>query len=151
VTGGGQGRSGVALGLDAGTVRVGLAATDPTGTIATPIATLARRDSTALWNRVRSEAGSRGATRIVIGLPRELSGAEGPAALAARAFAAEAQSQTGLPVDMWDERLTTSAAERALISAGVRRRPRRELVDAVAAALMLQSWLDARRAVRSTR
>jgi len=134
------------LGLDAGTVRVGLAATDPTGTIATPVATLERGNGRALWDRVLAEARERGATRIVVGLPLGMGGGEGPAAQAARALAAEAGSKTGLPVEMWDERLTSVAAERALLASGMRRRRRRQVADAVAAALMLQGWLDAHRA-----
>ena len=80
----------------------------------------------------------------MVGLPRRLDGSEGEAAAAARALADEASRECGLPVEMWDERLTTVAAERALIAGGMRRQRRRETVDAVAAALMLQSWLDAR-------
>jgi putative Holliday junction resolvase len=137
-------RPGVALGLDAGTVRVGLAATDPTATIAGPVATLSRRDRAAFWERVRTEARDRGAERVVVGLPRRLDGTEGEAAVAARALADEASRETGLPVEMWDEWLTTVAAERALIEGGMRRERRRQTIDAVAAAIMLQSWLDAR-------
>jgi putative Holliday junction resolvase len=135
---------GVALGLDAGTVRVGLAATDPTATIAGPVATLPCRNRAELWERVRAEARERGAERVVVGLPRRLDGTEGEAAAAARALADEAARETGLPVEMWDERLTTVAAERALIEGGMRRARRRQTIDAVAAAIMLQSWLDAR-------
>lgn len=138
---------GVTLGLDAGSVRVGLAATDPTATIAGPVATLSRRDR-AFWNRVREEARARGAERVVVGLPLRLDGTEGDAAAAARALADEASRQTGLPVEMWDERLSTVAAERALIETGMRRDRRRQTVDAVAAAIMLQGWLDSRRARR---
>jgi putative Holliday junction resolvase len=134
----------VTLGLDPGTVRVGLAATDPTATIAGPVATLSCRDRPALWERVRAEARERGAERLVVGLPRRLDGSEGEAAAAARALAGEASRETGLPVEMWDEWLTTVAAERALIAGGVRRERRRRTIDAVAAAIMLQSWLDAR-------
>ncbi|HEX3604648.1 MAG TPA: Holliday junction resolvase RuvX [Candidatus Dormibacteraeota bacterium] len=136
---------GVALGLDAGSVRIGLAATDPTATIAGPVATLSGRDRAALWARVREEAATRGAERLVVGLPKRLDGTEGDAAVRARAFADEASRQTGLPVEMWDERLSTVAAERALIEGGMRRARRRETIDAVAAAIMLQNWLDSRR------
>jgi putative Holliday junction resolvase len=135
----------VTLGLDGGSVRVGLAATDPTATIAGPVATLSRRDGAALWARIREEARQRGAERVVVGLPRRLDGSEGEAAVAARALAAEASRQTGLPVEMWDERFTTVSAERALVESGMRREKRRRTIDAVAAAIMLQTWLDARR------
>jgi putative Holliday junction resolvase len=138
------GLPGVTLGLDAGSVRVGLAATDPTATIASPVATLPRRDR-EFWNRVREEARVRGAERVVVGLPLRLDGTEGDAAVAARALADEASRQTGLPVEMWDERLSSVAAERALLESGMRRERRRETIDAVAAAIMLQGWLDAER------
>jgi len=131
-----------ALGVDAGAVRVGLAASDPTGTLASPVAVLARRDPAALWERVRREAAARGARCVVVGLPRRLDGSEGTEAEAARALAAEAAEQTGLPVELWDERFTSAQAERALIAVGRRRERRRQTIDAVAAALMLQSWLD---------
>lgn len=134
---------GVTLGLDAGSVRVGLAATDPTATIASPVATLLRRDR-GFWDRVREEARVRGAERLVVGLPLRLDGTEGDAAVAARTLADEASRQTGLPVEMWDERFTSAAAERSLISSGARRARRRTTVDAVAASLLLQSWLDSR-------
>jgi putative Holliday junction resolvase len=138
-------RPGVTLGIDPGSVRVGLAATDPTATIAGPVATLSRRDRVALWARIRAEVRERGAERVVVGLPRRLDGSEGEAAAQARALADEASRETGLPVEMWDERFTTVAAERALVDAGMRRDRRRQTVDAVAAALMLQGWLDSRR------
>lgn len=134
----------VALGLDAGSVRVGLAATDPTATIAGPVATLARRPAAALWERVRDEARRRGARQVVVGLPRRLDGSEGDAAAAARALAEEASRETGLPVELWDERFSTVAAERALVESGMRRERRRRSIDAVAAAIMLQGWLDSR-------
>lgn len=135
----------VALGLDAGTVRVGLAATDPTGTLASPVAVLSRTRAVELWARVRREAEERGADTVVVGLPRELDGSEGPAAEDARRLAADAERETGLRVELWDERFTSAEAERALIASGMRRSRRRETVDGVAAALMLQGWLDAHR------
>lgn len=134
-----------ALGLDAGTVRVGLAAADPTGSLATPVAVLPRARAVELWARVRREAEERGADTVVVGLPRELDGSEGPAAEDARRLAADAERETGLRVELWDERFTSAEAERALIAGGVRRAKRRTTVDGVAAALMLQGWLDAQR------
>lgn len=136
----------VALGLDAGTVRVGLAATDPTGTLASPVAVLLRSRVRELWDRVRREAGDRAAEVVVVGLPRELDGSEGPAAADARRLAGDAARETGLPVEMWDERFTSAQAERELIAGGMRRDRRRTTVDGVAAALMLQGWVDAQRA-----
>lgn len=133
------------LGLDTGSVRIGLAASDPSGSLASPVATLAARDRRGLWRRLAEEVERRGATRIVVGLPRRLDGSEAEAAGAAREMAEQVGRRTGLRVELWDERLTTVEAERTLISAGMRRARRRETVDAVAASLMLQAWLDAHR------
>jgi putative Holliday junction resolvase len=132
------------LGVDVGTVRVGLAGCDPTGAIATPLETLPRRNEPAMWARLDAVIAERAVTRMVVGLPRRLDGSEGEAAAMARAFGETAQRRTGLDIVWWDERFTTAAAERSLISAGARRDRRREKIDAVAAALMLQSWLDSR-------
>jgi putative Holliday junction resolvase len=134
-----------ALGLDAGTVRVGLAAADPTCTLASPVAVLPRSRPRELWDRVRREASERDAARIVVGLPRELDGSEGPAAEDARTLAADAERETGLPVELYDERFTSAQAERELVAGGMRRAQRRQTVDGVAAALMLQGWLDSKR------
>jgi len=135
----------VALGLDPGTVRVGLAAADPTGALASPVAVLQRARPSELWERVRREVAERDATVIVVGLPRELDGSEGPAAADARTLAADAERETGLPVELFDERFTSAQAERQLIATGMRRDRRRRTVDGVAAALMLQGWLDSQR------
>ena len=137
---------GCALGIDVGTVRVGVAASDPTQTVATAVATLQRsRDDRALWDRLQQEIDERRAAVVIVGLPRRLDGGEGDAAVEARRFAAELHRRTGATVELWDERFTTALAERSLISAGVRRAQRRSRIDSVAATLLLQSWLDARR------
>jgi putative holliday junction resolvase len=146
VSGGPSNRVDRALGIDVGSVRVGLAASDPSGTIASPVTVLARTGKRALWGRLRDEAAGRGATLVVVGLPRRLDGSEGDAARDAREFAAEAERELGLPCVLWDERLTTVQAERSLIAAGKRRSARRASIDSVAASLLLQSWLDSRRA-----
>jgi putative Holliday junction resolvase len=130
---------------------VGLAAADPTGSLASPVAVLPRSRARELWDRVRREATEREARVIVVGLPRELDGSEGPAAEDARALAADAERETGLPVEMWDERFTSAQAERELVGGGMRRARRRRTVDGVAAALMLQGWLDAQRLRRGAR
>lgn len=135
----------VALGVDIGTVRHGLAASDPSGSLASPVASLPARQEEAVWRRIAEEARSRGATHLVVGLPRRLDGSEGEAAAAARRFGAAATERSGLRVEYFDERFSSVAAERALIAQGVRRQRRRESVDAHAAALLLQGWLDARR------
>ena len=131
-----------AIGVDLGTRRVGLAGADPSGTIASPLRTLERRHP-RFWAQLERACAERGCRLLVIGLPRRLDGAEGDAAAAARRFAADAEQRLGLPVAMWDEWLTTVQAERTLIAGGVRRADRRSTVDAVAASLILQSYLDA--------
>jgi len=131
-----------AIGVDLGTRRVGLAGADPTGTIATPLRTLDRRHP-RFWTELEKACAERECRLLVVGLPRRLNGVEGPAAVAARGFAADAERRLGVEVTMWDEWLTTVQAERALIEGGVRRAERRSAVDAVAATLILQSYLDA--------
>jgi putative Holliday junction resolvase len=134
-----------ALGIDVGTVRVGLAGSDETGTIATPLRTVPRQPAARLWREVAQVVVDRLPERIVVGLPLKLDGSEGDSAVDARGVAEQLHRRTGLPVEMWDERFTTVAAERSLIAAGQRRARRRETIDAVAATLLLQSWLDSRR------
>jgi putative Holliday junction resolvase len=133
-----------ALGVDVGSVRVGLAGSDETGTIATPLRTVPRHPPARLWRELDQVVGERLPQRLVVGLPRRLDGSEGDAAADARGFAEQLHQHTGLPVEMWDERFTTVAAERSLIAAGTRRAARRERIDAVAASFLLQSWLDSR-------
>jgi putative Holliday junction resolvase len=131
------------IGIDVGERRVGLAASDPTGTIASPLRSVER--GPRLWSELAQALAERQSQAVVVGLPRRLDGSEGPAAGAARRFAAEVGRRLRVEVDFWDERLTTREAERSLIAQGVRRAGRRERVDAVAASLMLQAYLDARR------
>jgi putative Holliday junction resolvase len=120
-----------------------VAASDPTGTIASPLAVLPRAPGGELWSWLRSACAERGVEVVVVGLPRRLDGSEGDAARDARALAQRARRALRLPVTLWDERMTTALAQRGMIAGGARRRERRRRVDAVAAALMLQSWLDA--------
>jgi putative Holliday junction resolvase len=139
----GTGRTRV-LGIDVGSVRVGLAVSDETCTLASPLATVPN-DPRTIWTRIAREMEDRLVDKVVIGLPRKLDGSEGDAADSARRFAAELERRTAVVVEFWDERFTTTIAERSLIESGVRRKRRREVIDAVAAAVLLQSWLDARR------
>ncbi len=131
------------LALDVGERRIGVAVSDETGTIATPITTIVRGgdDLTSVQGLVVEWA----ADRLVVGLPIGLSGREGPQAASVRAYAGSLATRLGPepPIDFWDERLTTAIAERALVAAGTRRAQRRERIDAVAAAVILQSYLDA--------
>jgi putative Holliday junction resolvase len=132
------------LAIDPGTVRLGLALSDPSGTIAQPLSVLARRseaeDLKALADLVeRHEVGL-----IVIGLPRLMDGRIDAAAQQAQAFGTHVAQATGRPVAYWDERLTSVAAERFLIEQGKRRSRRRQEIDRVAATLLLQGYLDYR-------
>ena len=132
------------LAIDPGTVRLGLALSDPSGTIAQPLSVLARRsepeDLKALTELVeRHEVGM-----IVIGLPRLMDGRLDAAAQQAQAFGAQVARATGRPVAYWDERLTSVAAERYLIEQGKRRNQRRQEIDRMAATLLLQGYLDYR-------
>ena len=136
-----------ALGLDLGSKRIGVAVSDRSGTIASPLTVLHRSrsrriDHEAIARLVREEE----AERVVVGLPLSLSGAVGPAAKAALAETEQLATVVGVPVESYDERLTTVTAERSMMEARMRAEARRRVVDKVAAAVMLQSWLDARRA-----
>jgi putative Holliday junction resolvase len=134
------------LAIDPGSKRVGLALSDPTATIAQALATVSVEPSGTLVARIAEIAHTSEAARIVVGLPRRLDGSHGPEAKAAQALADAIRKESGLPVELVDERLTTVAAERSLIAGGVRREKRRLSVDRVAATLMLQAHLDRRRA-----
>jgi len=132
------------LAVDPGSRRVGLAVSDPTGTIAQPLPTVDAEPQDNLPERLAGVARDRGAIRIIVGLPRRLDGSFGPEAKAARALADAVRKASRLPVELVDERLTTAQAERAMISGGVRRARRRATIDGIAATLLLQSHLDAR-------
>lgn len=132
------------LGLDPGSVRVGIAARAAGSPVATPVGTLLR-DSSTFWPELIREVREREVRVIVVGLPRRLDGSEGEAAVSARALAREVGRRTGVRCELWDERFTTAQAERELIAAGARRRRRRDAIDAAAATLLLQSWLDSPR------
>ncbi len=130
-----------ALGLDPGERRVGVALSDPTGTIASPHSVIDRR-SVELTEAVRMLCEEHDVERIVVGLPTGLSGVEGPSAEAARTVGTAVAEATGLPVEYQDERFTTVTAEAALLEGGVRRAKRRDVRDKVAAAVILQTYLD---------
>ncbi|MFC2171087.1 Holliday junction resolvase RuvX [Acidobacteriota bacterium] len=133
------------LGIDLGTVRVGLALSDELGITAMPVPALSGvPGGEDLVEAIMAIAKERGAGRVVIGLPIKLDGTEGPEAEGARAFARVLSERSDLEVDLWDERLSTRQAEKLMIDAGVRRKKRRKSIDSVAAALVLQSYLDAR-------
>lgn len=138
---------GVWLGVDVGTVRVGVARSDPGGILASPLVTLARDvvGGTDLAELARLVA-EHEAAGVVVGLPTTLRGTEGSSARMARDYAAAlAERIAPVPVEHVDERLTTVTAQRKLRSSGVRDRAGRAVVDQVAAVELLQHWLDARR------
>jgi putative Holliday junction resolvase len=132
------------MAVDPGSRRVGVAVSDPTGTIAQPLAAVPAEPAETLAERLAALAREQEATGLVVGLPRRLDGGQGPEARAARALAQELRRATGLAVSLVDERLTSVAAERALLAGGASRARRRELSDQVAAALILQTYLDRR-------
>ena len=141
-------RSGVRMGVDVGSVRVGVAASDPSGLLATPVRTLARDTSAtaadlAELGRLVAEVE---ALEVVVGLPRTLAGQEGPAAVEARQYARRlAVLVAPVSVRLVDERLTTVDAHRSLRESGVDGRRQRAVVDQAAAVLILQAALDAER------
>lgn len=131
---------GVRLGIDVGTVRVGVAASDPDGVMAFPIATVARTDSAV--SEIVEMVRERDARWVFVGLPRHLSGAEGTSAADARTFAQELAELVDIPVRLVDERLTTTSAARALSSAGKSAKDQRGAIDAAAATVLLENALD---------
>jgi len=138
-------RAGIRLGVDVGSVRVGLAASDPDGILATPVETIERDlGSGADLGVIAAVVLERQVLEVVVGLPRSLSGDEGPAARGARAYAtALAARISPTPVRLVDERLTTIDAHRTLRDSGVPGRAQRAVVDQAAAVLILQAALDA--------
>lgn len=135
-----------ALGVDLGSKRIGIAVSDISGTVASALTTVhrsksRRHDHAAIAALVRDEE----AEVVVVGLPLSLDGTTGPAARSARTEAQQLASVVGVPVVMYDERFTTVTAERGMLEAGLDARQRRKVVDKVAAAVMLQAWLDHRR------
>ena len=133
------------FGLDVGTKTVGVAVSDGLGLTAQPVTTLRRSSLRADLTELRRLAEHHAVEHVVVGLPLNMDGTEGASAAEARKFGDAVVRQLGLPVEYWDERLTTVAASRALVEAHVSRARRRQVVDQVAAALILQGWLDARR------
>ncbi len=130
------------IGLDLGTVTIGVAVSDTRCQVATPLRTIRRTKFTADAAALLEIAGARGIGGFVLGLPRNMDGSEGPRAQSARGFARNLARLTPLPITFWDERLSTVAAERALLEADTSRKRRAEVIDHVAAAYILQGLLD---------
>jgi putative Holliday junction resolvase len=136
---------GSVLGLDLGDARIGVAVSDPERRVAVPVGTVHVGQPPGELKAIAALAGERGATLIVIGLPLSLRGERGESAAHAASFATALGAVVDLPIEMHDERLSTVEAERALAAAGTRGRERRRVVDASAAAVILQAWLDGQR------
>ena len=133
------------LGLDIGTRRIGVAVSDELGLTAQPVLTLVRRSSRREDLRSLARLCRRfGVVGIVVGNPVHLSGESSPQAAKTQAFATELGELTGLPIHLWDERLTTHNAHQILYEAGHARQEHRKVVDQVAATLILQSFLESR-------
>ncbi|MFP5208867.1 MAG: Holliday junction resolvase RuvX [Acidobacteriota bacterium] len=134
------------LGLDVGNRRIGVAVSDELGLTAQPVLTLERRRNPREDLRSLARLARRfGVAGIVVGMPLHLSGEPGAQAAKTQAYAAALGELTGLPIHMWDERLTSHEAHRILYEAGHQRQQHRRMVDQVAATLILQSFLDERR------
>jgi putative Holliday junction resolvase len=136
-------RLGRVLGVDVGIVRVGIALSDPTAMIAQPLEVIDRRKLDPA-RRVAELVRAQDVERIVVGRPLRLDGVAGDAVKAVERFVLRLAKFVTIPIDYWDERLTTAQAQREMIDAGVRRGDRRCRVDKIAAALILQTYLDAR-------
>jgi putative Holliday junction resolvase len=135
------------LGVDLGSRRIGLALSDPSGTLASPLEVITRSGDPARDRKaILAAADENEAEIIVVGLPKSLSGKKGPAERAAldEIDALRAAAPEHVAVDAYDERFTTVIAQRGLVESGMRRQDRKQVVDKVAAAVMLQSYLEAR-------
>jgi len=133
------------LGLDVGDRRIGVAVSDELGLTAQPVFTLTRKNRRHDLGSLARLVRRYGCTQVVVGNPLYMSGDVSPQALKAQAFAQDLEKETGLAITLWDERLTTTEAHRHLDAAGHLPGKRREVIDQVAAVLILQSFLDSRR------
>lgn len=132
------------LALDVGDKRIGVAVSDPLGITAQPLGMVERVGWGPDIRHIGEWAAKYETRRLLLGLPLNMDGSEGPQAEKVRAFAAQLE-KSGYAIDFWDERMTTVTAERALIEGGVRREARRGVVDQTAAAIILQGYLDSTR------
>ncbi|MTH62695.1 Holliday junction resolvase RuvX [Paracoccus shanxieyensis] len=135
-------RAGALAGLDLGTKTIGVAVSDGLRSVATPLSTIRREKFTLDAQALLKIADERALVGLVLGLPRNMDGTEGPRAQSTRAFARNLERLTPLPITFWDERLSTVAAERALLEADTSRKRRAEVIDHVAAGYILQGLLD---------
>lgn len=139
---------GALAGLDLGTKTIGVAVSDGLRQVASPLTVIKRRKFTLDAEDLLRIVTERGLSGLVLGLPRNMDGSEGPRAQSTRAFARNLSRLTDLPIGFWDERLSTVAAERALLEADTSRRRRAEVIDQVAAGYILQGALDRLRNLR---
>ena len=130
------------LALDHGTKRVGVAVSDELKMIAQPMEFIPAEPFDGVLARLKDIIREKEVEMILVGMPRNMDGSYGPAALKAKEFVAALGAKFAVPIKTWDERLTTTQAQKFLISAGVRRSERKEKVDQTAAAIFLQSYLD---------
>ena len=130
------------LALDHGTRRIGVAVIDETKTIAQPLEYIPAEPFADFLERLKQILAEKEITFILLGLPRNMDGSYGPAAQKVETFAAALKTAVTIPVKFWDERLTSTMANRILIQGNVRRDKRKEKVDKMAAAILLQSYLD---------
>ena len=130
------------IGLDLGTKTIGVAVSDTILSVATPIKTIRRKKFSIDAELLLGEISNKSCCGVIIGLPKNMDGSEGPRAQSTRAFARNFSVKTNLPITYWDERLSTVAAEKALLEADITRKRRAEVIDHVAAAYILQGFLD---------
>ncbi len=133
---------GALAGLDLGTKTIGVAVSDSLRSVATPLTTIRREKFTLDVAQLLKLTDAREIKGLVLGLPRNMDGSEGPRAQSTRAFARNLEKLTALPITFWDERLSTVAAERAMLEADMSRKRRAEVIDHVAAGYILQGALD---------
>ena len=136
------------LGVDYGDVRTGLAECDVSGMLAGPIGTVAEGGMRNTAIRVAKEAETRGCKRIIIGLPKNMNGSEGSRAETVRAFAEILKSLTDIPIDFYDERMTTMEAYRFLDGSGTFGKKRKKAIDTLSAEIILQGYIDKERNMR---
>ena len=130
------------LSLDLGEKRIGVAVSDALGITAQPLETITRKNKKSDFEQLEKVVFSMHISKIVVGLPLNMDGTEGPMAKKTYEFVKELKERFDVPIELWDERLTTMEAERLLLQAGLSRKKRKKLDDKVAAQLILQSYMD---------
>ncbi len=133
------------MAVDLGQVRTGLAVSDPTEQLASPVGTITEKNTDKLLEKVAAAAREQGVQQLVVGHPRNMDGSRGESARRAETFAASLEKAAALPVVMWDERMTTVSAIGYLNQTDTRGKKRKAVVDTVAATIILQDYLDSRR------